>query len=834
MSSSIGDVFLDLKLNTKSFEKGLAGVAKDGSTNKIGGQISNNIAKGMGANSSAFNAMGGNLGNVFAKAFMAIVTVGIGKGLRDLVVKTADVGDQIDKMSQKMGMSTEAYQQWDYVMQRCGTSIDSMTMGMKTLASSAETDADAFRQLGISQEEIAGMSQEELFARTISALQNIEDGTKRTYLASKLLGRGATELGALLNMSSEETDALRQRLALLGGEMSQTAVTNSAQFKDALTDIHMAFKGIYNVMAETILPAITNLLNNYVIPALVWCINLLRKLAQTWSAVFGFISSTTSGIRSAFNAVFGGDAQDQAGKMSSSVGDLSDSVGGVGDSAKGAKKQVNALRRELFGFDKIIKLTKQDTGSGTSGAGGAGGIGGLGSWSAGDTAVLDKLTDFELPPALADALGKLGNAFEHLFSVLKDWGVWILDNVLRPLGQWLANDALPPVIRAIASAIDILSSALKIVLQILDPIWQAVKPFVEWVLKQISGDLDKVADALEWIAEKLKALEGLDLDWSWLTTSPLLYLKNHIAEFWEGLKEWILEVLDKADQWLADHGINISLKALLTGWVKGKEYDSHIGMISRFTSWIKGWSNDKYKRVGMGLKWLDWIKGWTAEKYKRVGMGASFTSWDKGWKSSSNYMNMYSRFVDWIKGDNWSNYINMIARITKVVDTAGNSVKEGVAIFNAGRYGATGGIYANGRWSKVQSYASGGLIGSRGQMFIARESGPELVGTLGGHTAIMNNDQIVASVSSGVARAISNIKFYAKNATPRIVTSPASSPVVTGTNDNSEMISLLKTLIQEVQKKDTTVNLDGREITRTVVGNLNRQTRMTGVSPLVL
>ena len=73
---------------------------------------------------------------------------------------------------------------------------------------------------------------------------------------------------------------------------------------------------------------------------------------------------------------------------------------------------------------------------------------------------------------------------------------------------------------------------------------------------------------------------------------------------------------------------------------------------------------------------------------------------------------------------------------------------------------AKGGIFANGRWSPIESYASGGF--PSGQFFLARESGPELVGTLGGHTAVMNNDQIVASVSSGVARAISSIKFNIK------------------------------------------------------------------------
>ena len=66
---------------------------------------------------------------------------------------------------------------------------------------------------------------------------------------------------------------------------------------------------------------------------------------------------------------------------------------------------------------------------------------------------------------------------------------------------------------------------------------------------------------------------------------------------------------------------------------------------------------------------------------------------------------------------------------------------------------ADGGVFTNGSWKPIQKYAAGG-IPNYGQMFIAREAGPELVGTLGGHTAVMNNDQIVASVSAGVYQAV--------------------------------------------------------------------------------
>lgn len=53
---------------------------------------------------------------------------------------------------------------------------------------------------------------------------------------------------------------------------------------------------------------------------------------------------------------------------------------------------------------------------------------------------------------------------------------------------------------------------------------------------------------------------------------------------------------------------------------------------------------------------------------------------------------------------------------------------------------------------KIPLLASGGFAPT-GQMFIAREAGPELVGTLGGHTAVANNDQIVSGISAGVSAA---------------------------------------------------------------------------------
>ena len=88
----------------------------------------------------------------------------------------------------------------------------------------------------------------------------------------------------------------------------------------------------------------------------------------------------------------------------------------------------------------------------------------------------------------------------------------------------------------------------------------------------------------------------------------------------------------------------------------------------------------------------------------------------------------------------------------------------------------------------VGRFASGGFVTS-GDLFMAREAGPEFVGSIGGRTAVANNDQIVEAVSDGVYRAMA--------------------PLVSG-----------------IGKGDTRVYLDGREIT----AGQNRRNRMYGAA----
>lgn len=88
---------------------------------------------------------------------------------------------------------------------------------------------------------------------------------------------------------------------------------------------------------------------------------------------------------------------------------------------------------------------------------------------------------------------------------------------------------------------------------------------------------------------------------------------------------------------------------------------------------------------------------------------------------------------------------------------------------------------------QIPYLANGGMLNS-GQMFIARERGPELVGNYGNKTAVMNNNQIVSSVSRGVESSFNRGTALLLNKMQTII-------------DYQEMLL----------KKDISVNIDGKK-----------------------
>ena len=98
-------------------------------------------------------------------------------------------------------------------------------------------------------------------------------------------------------------------------------------------------------------------------------------------------------------------------------------------------------------------------------------------------------------------------------------------------------------------------------------------------------------------------------------------------------------------------------------------------------------------------------------------------------------------------------------------DWAGAGASDGASYANGFRSAAMNatkfhtqmvGGYAAVLRKKIKGYATGGYP-KQGELFWAREDGaPEMVGKMGGNTAVANNEQIVTGISSGVSKGVSD------------------------------------------------------------------------------
>lgn len=256
MAKTIG-VVLSLKDKCSPVITGIAkkfGIA-EGEAKKLNAQLRQQAKQVDGA---LKNAMQG-----------ATVVIGTAVGaVTALTSKTMQAGDNIDKMSQKIGMSRKSYQEWDYIMSQNGSSVDSLKMGYKTLANQMEMvtkgnkdSISYFKKLGVSIKDSAGnlKSQDEVFNDTIRALQNIQNPTERAIIGQKLLGKSFLEMKPLLNQSADSVDKLRQKANDLGLVMSDEAIDGAVQLTDTMDTLQRTFGAIGITLGTQFIPIVQNL-----------------------------------------------------------------------------------------------------------------------------------------------------------------------------------------------------------------------------------------------------------------------------------------------------------------------------------------------------------------------------------------------------------------------------------------------------------------------------------------------------------------------------------------------------------------------------------------------
>lgn len=412
-----------------------------------------------------------------------------------------------------------------------------------------------------------------------------------------------------------------------------------------------------------------------------------------------------------------------------------------------------------------------------------------------------------------DALKKLiGSAWNKGITLaVKVKGIW--DNTAKTVKDWW-NGAKKKTKELIATAKGKVEKAFNNV----SDAWKNFKNGTKSVVAKAKGKVEKafdnVSDAWKSFKEGTKTLladakgkiEGSwdDVQSAWSSfkegTKKLFVTAkgtvedgfDNVSEKWKNFKEGAKEVLVKAKGDIKDSFNKVSEK-----W--GDVKDKTVKMIasarkgelfkSIFENTSSAWKSIKSKTAILTASakrnaagtFKTILNNWDSIKSKSATLTATFRDFftaplKKAWNAIAGAINKDLKIINKIPAVN----IPMIPKLAK------------------------GGIFAGGTWHNIAKYANGGLPGM-GQMFVAREAGPELVGTIGGHTAVMNNNQIVQSVSDGVFNALAPVLTQVCNA-------------VNNMNANN------------TDSGDTVIQIDGHEVFRAVKNQDSNYRKRTGKS----
>ena len=415
-------------------------------------------------------------------------------------------------------------------------------------------------------------------------------------------------------------------------------------------------------------------------------------------------------------------------------------------SASGAKA-AKEWKNQLMGFDEINRL---EAPTDTGGGGGSSTDSGMGNWAEAPAQMkwaeelrkvtLDWLAKVNFEP-LINSWERLKTAVSGFVAIVDRALYWAYVNVLLPLAQWTIEKGLPTTINLLASAFEFLNAVLEKLKPIFETLWNNVLlPFFTWVGDHFIGALESLTSTFESLTLKIQEA-------------------NSFKEFLQSLDGKEQLVVSIATAIMAVVGGILALKTVLSivnlATTAFSLLTSPIGLATIAIAalvyggieLVKHWDEIKAKAKELG----EAIKTWIQDKITAAATAVQ----EKLEKVKTNVSNFFHDLWDWLYAvftplrlvfEFLTSVFQLVIHVLSGINGILSALPGVEAIdAHAQQIQDDGSIW-------LQGFASGGFPDS-GQLFMAREAGPELVGTIGGKTAVVNNSEIINGISGGVRNA---------------------------------------------------------------------------------
>jgi hypothetical protein len=343
MAEAVGSVRANLSTNSAEFEAGMKR-ARDAvrSNAQAMERAMEGVKKKFGEAATAINRFGG------------VALVGAAAAATAFVKQQINVADQMGKLAQQTGTTSEFLSSMGLVASQTGTSLETiakstqrLSMNMMDAGRGTGEARHAFEDLNLTLTTSEGTlrNAEDVLLDIAEKFSGMEDGAEKTAMAMRIFGRQGAELIPMLNQGRDGIEDLRQKAEEMGLVISTKTAQQAAYLNDQLDMLRSSALGAGRSIALDLVPWL-----NDAVDVIKFAYNESGTLMAAWvalgavgSAIFGKstqrqINETRARIEELT------EAQEKGARVLLQQGELTIGRSGV---AKVIEEQLASLRAEL-------------------------------------------------------------------------------------------------------------------------------------------------------------------------------------------------------------------------------------------------------------------------------------------------------------------------------------------------------------------------------------------------------------------------------------------------------------------------------------------------------
>lgn len=192
-----------------------------------------------------------------------------GAAVGALVKSSIDAADNLSKMSQKVGVNIEELSGMAYAAGLADVSTESLAKSMGKLnkgmfeAAGGKGPAETFQALSISVVDATGSlrKSDEVMFDIADRFAGMDDGARKTALAMEIFGKSGADMIPLLNGGAAGLREATAEAARFGLVLDREAGIRAEEFNDNLTRMKSKMSGVGMVLANELLPEISDLMD---------------------------------------------------------------------------------------------------------------------------------------------------------------------------------------------------------------------------------------------------------------------------------------------------------------------------------------------------------------------------------------------------------------------------------------------------------------------------------------------------------------------------------------------------------------------------------------------